>query len=45
MKSQKLQRFEQSYSEGRFATPETTMTSPNYRVANFNFSETLKIKF
>ena len=34
---QKLKRFEQSYLEAIFATPESTLTASNYRVKNFKF--------
>ena len=35
--SRKLQGFEQSNLEARFAIPDSTLTVPNYRVGNFSF--------
>ena len=32
--SQKLQKIEHSYLGARFATPESTLTAPNFRVRN-----------
>ena len=37
MISRKLQGFEQSYLEARFAIHDSTLTVPNYRVGNFRF--------
>ena len=37
--SRKLQGFEQSYFEARFAILDSTLTVPKYRVANFRFCE------
>ena len=37
--SGKLQKFEQSYLEANFATPESTLTEPHYTDNNFKFCE------
>ena len=37
--SRKLQGFEQSYLEARFAMLESTLRGPNYRVGNLRFLE------
>ena len=37
--SRKIQGFEQSYWETKFATPESTLTKPHYRDDNFKFCE------
>ena len=42
--SWKLKAFQHSHLESRFATPETTMTVPNYRVEKI-FFEFIKSKF
>ena len=39
----KIQRFKQSHLEATFATPDSTLTVPNYRVRGFQFLK--KIKF
>ena len=43
--SQKLQRFEQSYLDARFATVESTLTGTKYRVGNFRFWEKINLNF
>ena len=35
--SRKLPKLEQSYLEAKLATPESTLTAPNYRVRYFKF--------
>ena len=43
--SQKLQRFEQSYLDARFATVESTLTGTKYRVGNFRFWGKINLNF
>ena len=43
--SRKLQGFEQSYLEARFAIFEIFLTGPNFRVGNFRFCEKKSYKF
>ena len=40
--SRKLQRFEQSKLEARFAIPESTLITPKYRVRNFEEKKFVK---
>ena len=40
--SRKLQGFEQSYLKARFATPESTLTAPCYRVKKFKFEQKIE---
>ena len=37
VKSRELKAIEQSHLDARFATPESTLTVPNYSVGNFKF--------
>ena len=43
--SRKLQGFEQSYFEARFAILDSTLTVPKYRVRNFRFLKCINSSF